>query len=506
MIELFQITGSASFAARIALEEAGADYETVDIHPRRRDEPASFAEVNPLKRVPALREGDVTVYETGAVLLWLADRFPDGSGRPSAIRARATLYRWILWLADTLHTAWWPIMKSPVTRARGGRARADPRQGREQMDAHGAYLERELARGPWCLGDDVLGGRPVPLHAGRLGELHPGRLPARRRARARALPARGRAAGRRAHARARGSRRAPHPLPPGAARGPADLTRGRPLSSPHGDSACDRTIRSSRSRRPSSSAPPSSCARALADARFVSIGLHEPPKADYLAWLAGGARPARCALAIAVDREHCVHELVCDLDAGALTSRAGRAGRALADHARGLRGRRGGRARRCRLARGDAATRGGGCLARADRRARLGRLRARGGARPPRRARGRLPAASTPGDNGYAHPIESLIAYVDVDECRVLELEEMDVKPIPEEPTARTPRGRPRARRPPAVRDHAARGRELRGRGQRGRAGTAGRCARRSIRRRASSCTTCASTAGPCCTAPPARR
>jgi glutathione S-transferase len=26
-------------------------------------------------------------------------------------------------------------------------------RGREQMDAHGAYLERELARGPWCLGE-----------------------------------------------------------------------------------------------------------------------------------------------------------------------------------------------------------------------------------------------------------------------------------------------------------------------------------------------------------------
>ena len=59
MIEFFQITGSASFAARIALEEAGAQYEAVNIHPRRRDEPASFAEVNPLKRVPALREGAV---------------------------------------------------------------------------------------------------------------------------------------------------------------------------------------------------------------------------------------------------------------------------------------------------------------------------------------------------------------------------------------------------------------------------------------------------------------
>ena len=87
MIELFQITGSASFAARMALEEAGADYEAVNIHPRRRDEPASFAEVNPLKRVPALREGDVAVYETGAVLLVPHGSLPGSGpagGRPGA--------------------------------------------------------------------------------------------------------------------------------------------------------------------------------------------------------------------------------------------------------------------------------------------------------------------------------------------------------------------------------------------------------------------------------------
>ena len=191
MIELFQITGSASFAARLALEEAGADYLTVDIHPRRRDEPASFPEVNPLKRVPALREGDVTVYETGAVLLWLADRFPrlgPAAGDPQ----RATLYRWIAWLGNTLHTAWWPIMKSPVSEPEEA-AHAEIRsKGREQMDAHGAYLERELAAGPWCLGETFsvadlylymlvgwesyiqggyqLGGESVREHYRRVGE------------------------------------------------------------------------------------------------------------------------------------------------------------------------------------------------------------------------------------------------------------------------------------------------------------------------------------------------
>jgi glutathione S-transferase len=151
MIEFFQITGSASFAARMALEEAGAEYEAINVHPRRRDEAASFAEVNPLQRVPALREGGVSVYETGAVLLYLADRFP-ALGPAAGTPARADLYRWILWLADTLHPAWWPISKPASADPEPEAEAATRARGREQMDAHGAYLERELARGPWCLG------------------------------------------------------------------------------------------------------------------------------------------------------------------------------------------------------------------------------------------------------------------------------------------------------------------------------------------------------------------
>jgi glutathione S-transferase len=155
VIEFFQITGSASFAVRMALEEAGAEYQAVNIHPRRRDEPASFGEVNPLKRVPALREGDVTVYETGAVLLHIADRFPDRGLAPAVGDAkRPELYRWILWLADTLHPAWWPLMRTPAATPEEPALAAIRAQGRVAMDAHGAYLERELARGPWCLGED----------------------------------------------------------------------------------------------------------------------------------------------------------------------------------------------------------------------------------------------------------------------------------------------------------------------------------------------------------------
>jgi glutathione S-transferase len=140
MIELFQITGSCSFAARAALEEIGCKYTTVDIHPRRRDEIPDFAAVNPLKRVPALREGPEQVYETGAVLLYLGDRFPaDGVAPPSTDPDRGAYLRWLFWLSNTLHGAWWP-----VARKMDG---AD-----DQMRAHEAYIERELGGG-YCLGD-----------------------------------------------------------------------------------------------------------------------------------------------------------------------------------------------------------------------------------------------------------------------------------------------------------------------------------------------------------------
>ncbi len=141
MIELFQITGSASFAARAALEELGAPYTTVDIHPRRRDEPPAFGEVNPLRRVPSLREGDVEVYETGAVLAWLGDRFGEAGLAPAVTDPRRGAYlRWLFWLSDTLHPAWWPVAR-----------KVDGAE--EQMARHEAYIAAELAGGDWCLGE-----------------------------------------------------------------------------------------------------------------------------------------------------------------------------------------------------------------------------------------------------------------------------------------------------------------------------------------------------------------
>jgi len=155
VLQLFQITGSCSWAARAALEEARADYEVIDIHPRRRDDPPEFAAVNPLRRVPALRDGDDLVYETGAVLLYLVERLPGrGLGPLPGEPCRGALLRWVTWLANTLHGAYHPLDSPRHLTDDPAGYDAIRRKGREKLAAHGAYLERELGDRLWCLGDE----------------------------------------------------------------------------------------------------------------------------------------------------------------------------------------------------------------------------------------------------------------------------------------------------------------------------------------------------------------
>jgi glutathione S-transferase len=202
MITLFQITGSSSFVVRCALECAGAGYEVVDVHPRRREEAPGFLDANPLGRVPALRDGDVRISETGAVLLWIADRFPGAALAPEmGTPARADHYRWVTWCANTLHVGWWPIMAPQAFTADRDAGPGLAARGREALARHGTHLESWLGSHEWLAGDrpgvsdlyaymlvgwqsyydDItLGGPAVADHHARVGAL-PGVARARER-------------------------------------------------------------------------------------------------------------------------------------------------------------------------------------------------------------------------------------------------------------------------------------------------------------------------------------
>jgi glutathione S-transferase len=77
---------------RWALEEAGLSYR-VDSTPFRERGPAHFA-AQPFGQVPWLTDGDLTIFESGAILLHLAEK--SAALMPADPRGRAEVVSWVI--------------------------------------------------------------------------------------------------------------------------------------------------------------------------------------------------------------------------------------------------------------------------------------------------------------------------------------------------------------------------------------------------------------------------
>src|SRR5882724_10434935 len=81
------------------LEEAGLPYEAIAIDTRKGDQfKPTYASVNPNGKVPAIVDGDVTVFDSNAILLYLAEK--TGKFLPDAKPAtRGELLSWLMFVA-----------------------------------------------------------------------------------------------------------------------------------------------------------------------------------------------------------------------------------------------------------------------------------------------------------------------------------------------------------------------------------------------------------------------
>ena len=100
---------NASLIVRLALEELRLPYSTVlvDRSAQAQRSPA-YLRLNPNGTIPVLETPEGVLFETAAILLWLADRKdrPDRGGRlapaPEAA-GRGTFLTWLFWTSNTLH-------------------------------------------------------------------------------------------------------------------------------------------------------------------------------------------------------------------------------------------------------------------------------------------------------------------------------------------------------------------------------------------------------------------
>ena len=103
MIDLYYWPTPNGHKASIMLEECGLDYETipVDIGAGDQFKPA-FLKISPNNRMPAIvdRENGISVFEGGAILLYLAEK--TGKLMPSDDAGRFEVVQWLFWQAAGL--------------------------------------------------------------------------------------------------------------------------------------------------------------------------------------------------------------------------------------------------------------------------------------------------------------------------------------------------------------------------------------------------------------------
>jgi glutathione S-transferase len=155
MMKFFYGPKTCALASRIALEEAGADYEPVkvDFANAEQTKPAYLA-VNPKGRVPALVTDRGVLTENVAILAFVAQSHPGKKLAPlDDPFAFAQMQAFNSYLSSTVHV-------NHAHKHRGARWATDESSFLDMrakvpatMTASFALIERDFLKGPWVMGE-----------------------------------------------------------------------------------------------------------------------------------------------------------------------------------------------------------------------------------------------------------------------------------------------------------------------------------------------------------------
>src|SRR5690349_8950301 len=136
---------SRAVIAKWMLDECGAAYEVVPIDfTKREHKSAEFLSINPAGKLPALADGDAKVFETGAICLYLADKFPDAKLAPKV--GAPERGRYLSLMAYSIGQV------EPALGDRLLKLETDQHRGWSDYETVLDVLERELGAGPYFFG------------------------------------------------------------------------------------------------------------------------------------------------------------------------------------------------------------------------------------------------------------------------------------------------------------------------------------------------------------------
>ncbi len=113
MIKLYGVPRSRTARAIWMLEELQIPYENVPVSFIEESRKPEYMKINPNGHIPALQDGDLTLFESLAINLYLARKYDKGLW-PKTIEGEAKAYQWSIWAMTELEE---PLLTVLLNRA-----------------------------------------------------------------------------------------------------------------------------------------------------------------------------------------------------------------------------------------------------------------------------------------------------------------------------------------------------------------------------------------------------
>lgn len=166
-VKLWYVPRTRASRPRWVLEELALPHELVRLDQAKGEtRSAEHLLRQPLGHVPALEDGDVRLFESAAICLWLAERYGEGKLLPPAGGAeRGLVYQWLFYAMTEVE----PPLSQASAELRRPEAERDPARladCRKRFLAAAAPLDAALRGREWLVGDrfgvaDVVAGSCV---------------------------------------------------------------------------------------------------------------------------------------------------------------------------------------------------------------------------------------------------------------------------------------------------------------------------------------------------------
>jgi glutathione S-transferase len=157
MMTLYFAPDTCALASHLALEYAGAGYETVRLDFRRKEQRSTeYLRLNPKARVPALVTPQGVLTETPALLLYIAQSFPQAGLAPlddAFLLARVNEFN--SYLCSTVHVAHAHRMRGYRWVDESDTDALDAMKKKVPQSVGECYelIERGMLESPWVLGE-----------------------------------------------------------------------------------------------------------------------------------------------------------------------------------------------------------------------------------------------------------------------------------------------------------------------------------------------------------------